>query len=54
MQFERYTFLKSHQKEIRKMHEECKNVFVLLIAGNDGVIGLCSKVLNRSAFATAW
>ena len=54
----RYTFLKSHQKEIRKMHEECKNVFVLLIAGNDGVVLLnhdnLKKLLDEQFEATEW
>lgn len=54
----RYTFLKSHQKEISKMHEECKNIFVLLIAGNDGVVLLnydnLKKLLDEQFEATEW
>ena len=54
----RYTFLKNHQKEISRMHDECKNVFVLLIAGNDGVVLLTydnlKKLLDEQFEATEW
>ena len=54
----RYTFYKSHQNEIRRMHDECKNVFVLLIAGNDGVVLLTydnlKKLLDEQFEETEW
>ena len=54
----RYTFLKSHQKEMHKMHQECENLFVLLIAGNDGVVLVSyenlKKLLDEQFEANEW
>ncbi len=54
----RYTFIKQHQEEINKMYNECKNTYVLLIAGNDGVVLLTydnlKKLLDENFLETEW
>ena len=54
----RYTFKRQHQEEINKMYHECKKIYVLLIAGNDGVVLLTyenlKKLLDENFLETEW
>lgn len=43
----RYTFIKEHQAEIEEMRRETDQVFVLLLAGTDGVAMLAYEELKK-------
>ena len=43
----RYTFIKEHQAEIEEMKKETDQVFVLLLAGTDGVALLAYEQLKK-------
>lgn len=42
----RFSFLKEHQNEIKKMSEELEKVFVLLVCNDDGVVCLSYRELK--------
>ena len=54
----RYSFLKEHQDEIKKMADELGKVFILLVCNNDGVVCLSYKelkqILNANHEETEW
>lgn len=53
-----FCFLKEHQEEIQKMFFELKNLFILLVCNNDGVVCLnyneLKSILDEDFDETEW